>query len=76
MIKEIDWDTWLYGTGMPPIKPDWDDSLAKPCYNLSARWQQWDTNTECPFNKDDLKDFLPEQTVVRNFVSILEIEIL
>jgi leukotriene-A4 hydrolase len=62
-VKDIDWDTWLYAPGMPPNKPDFDSSLATPCYDLAARWRAWSEDQECPFTEDDLKEFLPEQTL-------------
>ncbi|VVT54009.1 uncharacterized protein SAPINGB_P003861 [Magnusiomyces paraingens] len=38
ILDEIDWDTWFYSPGMPPVKPDFDTSLADACYALSAKW--------------------------------------
>eukprot|EP00088_Acartia_fossae_P057827 TRINITY_DN674_c0_g1_i2.p1 TRINITY_DN674_c0_g1~~TRINITY_DN674_c0_g1_i2.p1 ORF type:complete len:613 (+),score=141.73 TRINITY_DN674_c0_g1_i2:42-1880(+) len=63
-VKEIDWDAWLHTAGMPPVKPDFDKSLAVACHDLAARWQAWDpvAVTECPFTGDEIKEFLPGQT--------------
>lgn len=37
-LDEIDWDLWLYGEGMPPIIPKFDDSLAIISQNLCTAW--------------------------------------
>ncbi|KAI3426280.1 hypothetical protein D9Q98_008653 [Chlorella vulgaris] len=41
-IKQIDWDTWLYKTGMPPVKCEYDESLGKAAYDLAKRWHTAD----------------------------------
>ena len=38
ILKTIDWDKWLYTTGMPPIIPKYDDSLVKESTALAQRW--------------------------------------
>jgi len=40
-VKGIDWDTWLYSPGMPPVKPDFITSLAEACWDLAKAWQGW-----------------------------------
>lgn len=34
-IEAIDWNTWLYSPGMPPVIPNYDDSYAKVCEQLA-----------------------------------------
>jgi leukotriene-A4 hydrolase len=41
-LKEIDWDTWLFKPGMPPVKLEYDESLAKQAYNLAMKWHSSD----------------------------------
>lgn len=43
-IKEIDWNTWLYGTGMPPVEPTFDRSLATEAEDLAEVWYAVDRN--------------------------------
>ena len=43
-VAAIDWDTWLHAPGMPPYKPQFNDSLAVACWDLAKAWQAWD----CP----------------------------
>lgn len=38
ILDTVDWDTWFYTPGMPPINPGFDTSLADVCYDLSKKW--------------------------------------
>lgn len=38
LISTVDWDVWLYGEGMPPVVPEYDDELVKPCRELAQAW--------------------------------------
>ena len=38
ILNQIDWNLWLNGTGMPPIIPDYDNSLSQVCTSLAKRW--------------------------------------
>lgn len=38
VLDTVDWDTWLYAPGMPPVTPKFDTSLADVCYELSEKW--------------------------------------
>ena len=64
-VKAVDWDTWLYAPGMPPVKPAFDTSLASPVYDLADKWRKWslDTSVPCPFNQEDIASFNPIQTM-------------
>jgi len=59
-IKTIDWDTWFNKPGMPIYKPNFDESLAKACWELAEKWQSWDTNSPAPFEKE-FENFSPSQ---------------
>lgn len=37
-LSKIDWDLWLFGTGMPPIIPNFDHSVAEQCLKHSDLW--------------------------------------
>jgi len=67
-VKKIDWETWFYSPGMPPYKPKFDDSLAVACHELAQRWEDWSTDTACPFDGSELKAFLPSQ--VQEFLMV------
>jgi leukotriene-A4 hydrolase len=50
-LKAVDWDTWLFGTGMPPVIPEYDKSLLEVVERVSEKWL-----TDCP-PKDDQLNF-------------------
>ena len=35
---KVAWDSWLYAPGMPPVTPQFDDSLAKEAIDVAERW--------------------------------------
>lgn len=37
-LAQIDWDLWLFGTGMPPVVPVYDDSLARVSREHADLW--------------------------------------
>ncbi|GMH36402.1 hypothetical protein BSKO_04270 [Bryopsis sp. KO-2023] len=41
-VKSIDWETWLYAPGMPPIDNEYDTSLAAAAENLAKKWHASD----------------------------------
>ena len=49
-LSTIDWDKWFHQPGMPFYKPNYDDSLAKACQDLSQKWIQWNPENPCPFS--------------------------
>ena len=49
---------------MPLYKPDFDQSLAKACHDLSKKWVNWNTESEpCPFTPKDLDTLSSEQKI-------------
>eukprot|EP00537_Pseudo-nitzschia_pungens_P007253 CAMPEP_0172367130 /NCGR_PEP_ID=MMETSP1060-20121228/19395_1 /TAXON_ID=37318 /ORGANISM="Pseudo-nitzschia pungens, Strain cf. cingulata" /LENGTH=652 /DNA_ID=CAMNT_0013091259 /DNA_START=94 /DNA_END=2052 /DNA_ORIENTATION=- len=48
-VGEIDWDTWFYGQGMPPVLPPLDQSMAKASTDLASEWYEVDRDGKsCP----------------------------
>jgi len=41
-IGQIDWDTWFYGRGMPPVENVYDTTLAEVAYDLAKKWHTSD----------------------------------
>ncbi|KAG0270132.1 Leukotriene A-4 hydrolase [Actinomortierella ambigua] len=65
LLNTVDWEAWLAGTGMPPVKNNFDDTLAKACNCLCKKWD--DARTEAKpseFSPKDLDDFSSNQKVV------------
>ncbi|XP_042225073.1 leukotriene A-4 hydrolase-like isoform X1 [Homarus americanus] len=54
VFDAVDWQAWWHTPGMPPIEPQFDDSLAVVCKTLCKKWVEWDLAKDCPFLKDDL----------------------
>lgn len=69
VFKDVDWDAWFYSTGMPPVKPNYDESLAVVCKDLCKRWSTAADDDLSQFIGDDLKDLSSVQ--VREFVGLL-----
>lgn len=42
IIESVDWDTWFYGEGLPPVQPCYDDELMRPCHELADSWLKGD----------------------------------
>ena len=67
-LDSIDWNTWLYKPGMPPVKPKFDSTLVDQCYNLADKWYnaivKRNKNYSQVFHYDDVKDFSSNQSVV------------
>ncbi|GLV43345.1 uncharacterized protein CBL_03888 [Carabus blaptoides fortunei] len=45
-VKQIDWQTWLFGTGMPPVIPDYDKTLVDVCITLRDKWFSWNVSSD------------------------------
>ncbi|KAG0306330.1 Leukotriene A-4 hydrolase [Dissophora globulifera] len=65
LLNKVDWETWLSGTGMPPVDNKFDDTLAKACSCLCKKWD--DSRHEAhpkEFESSDIAEFSSTQTVV------------
>lgn len=73
ILDSVDWDTWFYSPGMPPITPNFDTSLADVCFNLKTKWVK--TVLESPtgssvgyfkkhFSSEDISGWTSSQFVV------------
>ncbi|XP_042638108.1 leukotriene A-4 hydrolase [Orycteropus afer afer] len=38
ILNQVDWNTWLYSPGLPPVTPNYDKTLTNACIALSQRW--------------------------------------
>lgn len=73
LLNQIDWDTWFFSPGMPPVKPKFDTSLVDNVYELSDKWVDSILNApsdaskkyfEDKFSLNDLKDWNSQQYLV------------
>ncbi|RIB19601.1 leukotriene A4 hydrolase [Gigaspora rosea] len=64
-LDNIQWDAWLHSPGMPPVKNEFDHTLAKACHELAERWNRArDNQVFDEFSPDDIKNFTPGQKMV------------
>ncbi|KAJ3410980.1 Leukotriene A-4 hydrolase [Chytridiales sp. JEL 0842] len=68
ILDSVDWKAWFNAPGMPPVKNEFDQTLAKACKALADRWDAARTappaSIKDTFTPDDLKNFSSTQTVV------------
>uniref|UniRef100_A0AAQ5XM20 Leukotriene A-4 hydrolase n=1 Tax=Amphiprion ocellaris TaxID=80972 RepID=A0AAQ5XM20_AMPOC len=38
VLNKVDWNAWMFTPGMPPVKPQYDTTLADACIALSQKW--------------------------------------
>lgn len=67
-VREVDWDAWYYGLGMPPVTNEYDDSLAQEAYDLAKKWHTCDVmglGSDGPegASEADIKGWSSEQVV-------------
>lgn len=61
----IDWESWLYKPGMPPVDPHFDTTLADQCYKLADKWYDSLTGRRGEdFSAKDIAGFEANQSVV------------
>ncbi|GBP64418.1 Leukotriene A-4 hydrolase [Eumeta japonica] len=65
-IEQIDWQSWLYTAGMPPIIPNYDTSMTSACTSLVNHVL---TEEQTRFVYTDVSDFMPHQII--NFLQQL-----
>ncbi|XP_008195768.2 leukotriene A-4 hydrolase isoform X2 [Tribolium castaneum] len=62
-IKSVDWNTWLYGTGMPPVVPNYNTSLATNCDKLMKQFVEWDEKAACPVETTHIKNLGADEII-------------
>ncbi|KAI8388206.1 uncharacterized protein BYT42DRAFT_491890 [Radiomyces spectabilis] len=64
-LNTIDFDRWINGTGMPPVDPHFDTTLADACYHLAKRWDEArESNDLSSFSAKDIEQFSATQKIV------------
>ena len=64
-LETLDWDSWFYGTGLPP-KPHYNTALADVCYNLASQWESLSSSPPGEFEPqpNDVANWTANQLVV------------
>ncbi|XP_029457425.1 leukotriene A-4 hydrolase [Rhinatrema bivittatum] len=69
ILEKVNWKAWMDSPGMPPIKPEYDMTLANACIALSQRWSKAAHCDLCSFNAEDLKKLSSHQRI--EFLALL-----
>ena len=56
-LKGIDWKTWFHKTGMPPVLPELDKSLATDSQRLASVWTAVDRDGRSPPSVNDMESW-------------------
>ncbi|XP_026762950.2 leukotriene A-4 hydrolase isoform X2 [Galleria mellonella] len=59
ILKTVDWNAWLYTSGMPPVIPNYDRSMTKAVTTLLSTIN----NDSVTLNYNDVKSFTPHQII-------------
>ncbi|CAG8514396.1 14713_t:CDS:10, partial [Cetraspora pellucida] len=64
-LDNIKWDDWFHSPGMPPVRNEFDQTLAKACSELAERWNCARNNKIFDgFSPFDIEKFTPGQKMV------------
>jgi len=65
ILDSVDWNTWLYGYGMPPIDPKFDRTLLNMCDDLAKKWiDKKDATSFDEFSLKDIENFDADQLMI------------
>ncbi|KAL3925632.1 MAG: hypothetical protein SGILL_000283 [Bacillariaceae sp.] len=70
-VKEVDWQAWMYGQGMPPVLPPLDQSMAKASTDMSKVWLAVDRDSKAPPAKNEMASWSSLQIVT--FLDALQV---
>uniref|UniRef100_A0A3P9IS18 Leukotriene A(4) hydrolase n=1 Tax=Oryzias latipes TaxID=8090 RepID=A0A3P9IS18_ORYLA len=68
-LNRVDWNAWMFTPGMPPVKPQYDTTLADACIALSQRWTKAGDQDLDGFSESDVKTLSSHQLI--EFLSLL-----
>uniref|UniRef100_A0A6Q2Y1B1 Leukotriene A(4) hydrolase n=1 Tax=Esox lucius TaxID=8010 RepID=A0A6Q2Y1B1_ESOLU len=69
ILNNVDWTAWMYTPGMPPVKPQYDTTLADACIALCKRWLKATEGDLGCFSEADVKTLSTHQLI--EFLSLL-----
>ncbi|KAJ1567804.1 Leukotriene A-4 hydrolase, partial [Cladochytrium tenue] len=68
VLDSVDWDAWFHKPGMPPVKNEFDRTLAAECDALAKRWDSHRNTSpselKATFAREDFEAFSSNQKVV------------
>ncbi|XP_017158472.1 leukotriene A-4 hydrolase [Poecilia reticulata] len=69
ILNKVDWNGWMFTPGMPPVKPQYDTTLADACIALTQRWIKAKDQDLNVFSQSDVKTLSSHQLI--EFLSLL-----
>ncbi|XP_026875586.2 leukotriene A-4 hydrolase [Electrophorus electricus] len=72
LLNKVDWNAWMHTPGMPPVKPEYDTTLADACIALAQRWLKAKDADLVGFSEADIKQFSSHQLI--EFLALLLVE--
>uniref|UniRef100_A0A0N5ASU4 Leuk-A4-hydro_C domain-containing protein n=1 Tax=Syphacia muris TaxID=451379 RepID=A0A0N5ASU4_9BILA len=63
ILDSINWDEWLHGTGIPTVRPHFDNKLMKSARDLAAKWINARNSDLFEFKASDFKNLTPKQQI-------------
>uniref|UniRef100_A0A0E9X1W4 Peptidase M1 leukotriene A4 hydrolase/aminopeptidase C-terminal domain-containing protein n=1 Tax=Anguilla anguilla TaxID=7936 RepID=A0A0E9X1W4_ANGAN len=72
ILNKVDWTGWMHTPGMPPVKPQYDTTLADACVALCKRWVQAKDTDLAGFGAADVKALSSHQLIELLALLLLE----
>uniref|UniRef100_A0A8C7M9A4 Leukotriene A(4) hydrolase n=1 Tax=Oncorhynchus kisutch TaxID=8019 RepID=A0A8C7M9A4_ONCKI len=69
ILNKVDWNAWMHTPGMPPVKPQYDSTMADACIALCKRWVKTKEGDLGNFSEWDVKTLSTHQLI--EFLSLL-----
>ncbi|XP_041110721.1 leukotriene A-4 hydrolase-like [Polyodon spathula] len=69
ILNKVDWNGWMHTPGMPPVKPQYDTTLADACIALCKRWIKASEADLSSFSAADLQKLSSHQVI--EFLALL-----
>ncbi|CAM4562236.1 unnamed protein product [Leuciscus chuanchicus] len=69
ILNKVDWNGWMHTPGMPPVKPQYDTTMADACTALCQRWVKAKEGDLTSFTEADVKQLNSPQLI--EFVALL-----
>uniref|UniRef100_A0A672S4L6 Peptidase M1 leukotriene A4 hydrolase/aminopeptidase C-terminal domain-containing protein n=1 Tax=Sinocyclocheilus grahami TaxID=75366 RepID=A0A672S4L6_SINGR len=69
ILNKVDWNGWMHTPGMPPVKPQYDTTMADACTALCQRWVKAKEEDLASFTEADVKKLNSPQLI--EFMALL-----
>ncbi|KAG7274192.1 hypothetical protein CRUP_008568 [Coryphaenoides rupestris] len=72
VLNKVDWKAWVHTPGMPPVRPQYDTTMADACIALCSKWTKAGESELGAFTEADLKTLSSHQVI--EFLSLVLLE--